>query len=91
MKRRNFTCLPVRSSDGYTAQVEDDLRATSGYDFRNNVDGDTYVFLLGGSLAGWQTSRQECLQPPQPATSTRGGRQERKRIHFIHWPYSIIC
>ena len=37
------------------------LRATNGFDFRNNVDGDTYVFLLGITLQSWSDSRQEFL------------------------------
>ena len=31
---------------------------TNGYDFTNDVAGDTYVFLLGGSLASWQAARR---------------------------------
>jgi hypothetical protein len=32
------------------ARVDPALRGTNGYDFRNNVTGDVYVFLLGGDL-----------------------------------------
>ena len=31
---------------------------TNGYDFTNDVAGDTYVFLLGGSLSSWQVARR---------------------------------
>eukprot|EP01062_Namystynia_karyoxenos_P067703 TRINITY_DN6172_c0_g1_i1.p1 TRINITY_DN6172_c0_g1~~TRINITY_DN6172_c0_g1_i1.p1 ORF type:complete len:851 (+),score=211.04 TRINITY_DN6172_c0_g1_i1:93-2555(+) len=45
------------------------LVATNGYDFRNNVRGDTYVFLLGNDSAGWQAAREEfiALTGPTPA------------------------
>ena len=33
--------------EGKAVEVDPVLRATSGFDFTNNVDGDTYVFLLG--------------------------------------------
>ena len=32
--------------------------ATNGYDFSNDVGGDTYVFLLGDDLKGWQAARE---------------------------------
>ena len=35
------------------ASVTPDLRSTNGYDFRNNVHGDTYIFLLGKDVDGW--------------------------------------
>ena len=34
---------------------------TSGYDFTNLVDGDTYVFLLGDTLPSWQGSREDFI------------------------------
>ncbi|KAL1527745.1 hypothetical protein AB1Y20_009130 [Prymnesium parvum] len=33
--------------------------ATNGYDFGNNVAGDTYVFLLGETLDEWRRARRE--------------------------------
>lgn len=33
--------------------------ATNGFDFRNNVNGDTYCFLLGADLTSWHSARQE--------------------------------
>eukprot|EP00928_Gymnodinium_smaydae_P043647 TRINITY_DN29202_c0_g1_i1.p1 TRINITY_DN29202_c0_g1~~TRINITY_DN29202_c0_g1_i1.p1 ORF type:complete len:834 (+),score=80.47 TRINITY_DN29202_c0_g1_i1:47-2548(+) len=44
------------------AKVDPALNQTNGYDFRNNVVGDTYVFLLGSDLPGWTRSRSEFLQ-----------------------------
>lgn len=32
---------------------------TSGFDFRNNVNGDTYIFLLGDDIASYIASRGE--------------------------------
>ena len=40
------------------AKVDPALVATNGYDFRNNVNGDTYVFLLGGTLDEWHAARR---------------------------------
>jgi hypothetical protein len=41
---------------------------TNGYDFTNDVGGDTYVFLLGdqGDLDAWWSSRGEFLQLTGP-------------------------
>eukprot|EP00041_Stephanoeca_diplocostata_P020308 m.452147 g.452147 ORF g.452147 m.452147 type:complete len:772 (+) comp21535_c0_seq1:91-2406(+) len=41
--------------------VDPALAQSNGYDFRNNVDGDTYVFLLGNDIAGWQRGRQNFI------------------------------
>lgn len=41
--------------------VDPALIPTNGYDFRNDVSGDTYVFLLGSFLEDWYSSRQEFL------------------------------
>ena len=38
------------------------LADTNGYDFTNDVDGDTYVFLLGTTLDGWNTARTAFVQ-----------------------------
>lgn len=43
-----------------------ELQATNGYDFGNDVAGDTYVFLLGDSLDAWWQSRGELLQLTGP-------------------------
>jgi hypothetical protein len=42
--------------------VDPALVATSGYDFRNNVNGDTYIFLLGDDLDSWHDSRREFVK-----------------------------
>jgi alpha-glucosidase (family GH31 glycosyl hydrolase) len=47
-------------------QLDPELRATNGFDFRNDVDGDTYIFLLGDSLSDWEQSRKEFLQLTGP-------------------------
>ena len=39
---------------------------TNGYDFTNDVVGDTYVFLLGDSLNTWWQSRGEFLRLTGP-------------------------
>eukprot|EP00928_Gymnodinium_smaydae_P034068 TRINITY_DN24225_c0_g1_i1.p1 TRINITY_DN24225_c0_g1~~TRINITY_DN24225_c0_g1_i1.p1 ORF type:complete len:880 (-),score=38.86 TRINITY_DN24225_c0_g1_i1:6-2645(-) len=41
------------------SHVDKALLGTNGYDFRNMVDGDTYVFLLGTNMKGWLHARQE--------------------------------
>mmetsp|Transcript_100953 Transcript_100953/g.301187 ORF Transcript_100953/g.301187 Transcript_100953/m.301187 type:complete len:811 (-) Transcript_100953:162-2594(-) len=46
--------------------VEPALLETNGFDFRNNVDGDTYVFLLGDTLQSWSASRREFLKLTGP-------------------------
>jgi hypothetical protein len=40
-------------------KVDPSLVGTNGYDYTNNIDGDTYVFLLGADIAGWHASRGE--------------------------------
>eukprot|EP00927_Polykrikos_kofoidii_P053071 TRINITY_DN4720_c0_g1_i1.p1 TRINITY_DN4720_c0_g1~~TRINITY_DN4720_c0_g1_i1.p1 ORF type:complete len:830 (+),score=68.35 TRINITY_DN4720_c0_g1_i1:117-2492(+) len=42
--------------------IDPALRQSNGFDFRNNVDGDTYVFLLGKTLEDWTASRMEFLK-----------------------------
>jgi hypothetical protein len=42
--------------------VEPALGATNGYDFGNNVEHDTYIFLLGETLDSWRSSRQEFVK-----------------------------
>ena len=42
------------------------LKATNGYDFGNNVIGDTYVFLLGDDLPSYNAARQEFVQLAGP-------------------------
>jgi hypothetical protein len=44
------------------AKVDPALNVTNGYDFRNDVDGDTYVFLLGADLNAWNSSRSEFVR-----------------------------
>ena len=43
------------------ATVDPELAGTHGYDFRNNVRGDLYVFLLGGDLDGWAAARSDVV------------------------------
>ena len=37
-------------------------KATNGYDFGNNVEHDTYVFLLGEKVGDWHASRAEFVK-----------------------------
>lgn len=46
--------------------IEPSLTKTNGFDFTNNVDGDTYVFLLGSTLQSWSAARAEFLQLTGP-------------------------
>lgn len=46
--------------------VDPELAATNGYDFRNNVAGDTYVFLLGKTLDSWQAARSDFIKLSGP-------------------------
>lgn len=41
--------------------VDPALANTSGYDFRNDQSGDTYVFLLGNTLDAWHAARKEFI------------------------------
>lgn len=41
------------------AGLDPAVLGTNGYDFRNNQDGDTYLFLLGADLDGWHAARHE--------------------------------
>lgn len=42
--------------------VDPALLPTNGFDYRNNVDGDTYVFLLGSTLDSWFDARREFVR-----------------------------
>ncbi len=55
------------------AAVDPRLAATNGYDFTNDVDGDTYVFLLGTTLDAWNAARAAfvALSGPTPALPAR--------------------
>jgi len=44
-----------------SSSVDPALASTNGYDFRNDMDGDTYIFLLGTDLNGWHQSRKEFI------------------------------
>jgi hypothetical protein len=46
--------------------VPPELADTNGYDFRNNMDGDTYVFVLGNTTDTWHASRKEFLSLSGP-------------------------
>ena len=48
------------------AKVDPALVATNGYDFNNNVNGDTYVWLLGNTLDEWNAARQEFVSLAGP-------------------------
>lgn len=43
------------------SKVDPALLPTNGFDYRNNVDGDTYVFLLGSTLDSWFDARRELV------------------------------
>ena len=42
--------------------VDPALAKTNGYDFRNNQEGDTYIFLLGSTVDSWHASRRRVVQ-----------------------------
>ena len=43
------------------AKVDPKLVGTNGYDFGNNVNGDSYIFLMGDSLDSYYKSRSEIV------------------------------
>lgn len=49
-------------------KVDPALLNTSGFDYRINQNGDTYVFLLGDNIDGWNAGRKEfiALAGPTP-------------------------
>lgn len=49
-----------------SAKVDPALVETNGYDFRNNVNGDTYIFLLGDDLDSWNNARGEFVKLAGP-------------------------
>jgi len=49
----SWGCAPAPAGAAYAD--------TNGYDFANDVSGDTYLFLLGGSLSSWQVARRAFL------------------------------
>jgi hypothetical protein len=46
--------------------VEPALAQTNGYDFRNDMTGDTYLFLIDGTLDAWNAARTEFVQLAGP-------------------------
>eukprot|EP00039_Didymoeca_costata_P024413 m.10222 g.10222 ORF g.10222 m.10222 type:complete len:875 (-) comp4226_c0_seq1:67-2691(-) len=48
------------------ASVDPALVQTNGFDFRNNVSGDVYVFLLSDTQESWESSRREFIQLAGP-------------------------
>lgn len=46
--------------------IDPALVQTNGYDFRNNVEGDTYIFLLGSTLDEYHGSRAEFIKLAGP-------------------------
>lgn len=46
--------------------VDPALQATNGYDFRNDIAGDTYVFIVGSSLDQWHAARHTLLKLTGP-------------------------
>lgn len=46
--------------------IDPALVQTNGYDFRNNVEGDTYIFLLGSTLDEYHASRAEFVKLAGP-------------------------
>ena len=64
LSKRVLTCAMYSERRGITfhqadANVDPALVATNGYDFTNNANGDTYVWLLGDSLDSWNGARKE--------------------------------
>ena len=48
------------------SSVDPELAATHGYDFRNNVQGDTYIFVGMATIDAWTRSRAEFLRLTGP-------------------------
>lgn len=46
--------------------VDPALKQTNGYDFRNNANGDTYIFLLGSDLDSYNAARGEFIKLAGP-------------------------
>ena len=61
------------------ATVPRSLQDTNGYDFTNDVEGDTYIFLLGSNLEGWWQSRAHFLQLTGPTPT------------LPDWAYGVWC
>ncbi|CAK0904511.1 unnamed protein product [Prorocentrum cordatum] len=40
----------------------EDGGANNGYDFGNDVEGDTYIFLMGKGIEGWNAARKDFLK-----------------------------
>jgi hypothetical protein len=58
---------PTPIPESQKASVDPALLNTNGYDFRQNVDGDTYVFLgLGETMEGWAAGRREFIRLAGP-------------------------
>jgi len=45
---------------------QEDAGENNGYDFGNDVDGDTYVFLMGKGIEGWNAARTEFFKLTGP-------------------------
>jgi len=45
---------------------QEDGGENNGYDFSNDVDGDTYVFLMGKGIEGWNAARTEFFKLTGP-------------------------
>ena len=61
------------------------LIGTNGYDYRNNQDGDTYVFLLGSGIEDWAAGER----PPCPALRLQGCALEFFGIRFCIWGWTV--
>lgn len=57
---------PTPMSKSERARLDPALVPTNGYDFRNNVANDAYIFVLGNDLGGWWHARAEFLQLTGP-------------------------
>ena len=52
---------PTPIPQSHTSNVDPALVATNGYDFRQNVDGDVYVFLGLETMEGWAAGRADFI------------------------------
>jgi hypothetical protein len=53
---------PIPMNSTSRSQCDPAVIGTNGFDFRNNNEGDWYVFLLGTDLSGWHAARMQYNQ-----------------------------
>ena len=59
--------------------------ATNGYDFNNNANGDTYVWLLGDTLDAWNGARQEFVTLVRALTLLHNGPPVANLLENTDW------